>query len=325
MYTDTNNDNDNGFEDEEVSFVRTKGRKSAAGISVIRKARKKVSYESNADVQRWLHEQTTEESKAPFNPTALALLRDAPWLLSSLTQFYEDDLITDVLYAVKSGKEATVYCCEADPATGAKYLAAKVYRPRMFRSLKNDAVYRHNRVQHDEDGKIVRNSRHYRKHSKESAKGRAARISSWIEYEYATQCLLYEKGVHVPRPIFQIGNAVLMEYIGDVEHPAPLLREVKLTRKEAQPLFESILDNIALCLAHNRIHADLSEYNILYWQGAATLIDFAQAIDPSQNPAMFSLLLRDIERVCRYFARYGVVADATDIARDMWTRYQGAL
>ncbi len=323
MYTDIDNDND--FEDEETSHGRTRGKKSAVGVPAIRKGRKKFSYESNVDVQRWLREQTTEESKAPFNPTAIASLRDSPWLLSSLTQFYEEDLITDVLYVVKSGKEATVYCCEADPSTGVKYLAAKVYRPRMFRRLKNDAIYRHNRVQRDEDGRVLRNSRHYQKHSKGSEKGRAAQVTSWIEYEYQTQRLLYEKGANVPRPVFQMGNAVLMEYIGDVENPAPLLREVTLPAKAAHSIFESIIDNIALCLAFDRIHGDLSEYNILYWQGAATLIDFAQAIDPHQNPQVFSLLVRDIERVCRYFARYDVVADAIDIAKDMWTRYQGVL
>jgi len=318
---DTYSDND--FADEELLPVMITT-KNGSGI---RKATKKASYESNADVQRWLREQTVEEGgiKAPFNPTFLASLRDAPWLLSSLTQFYEEDLISDVLHVVKSGKEATVYCCSATPVTGVQYLAAKVYRPRMFRSLRNDALYRQGRVQHDEDGRVLRNSRRYQKHRTGSEKGRAAQISSWIEYEFGTQRLLYESGVHVPRPVFQMGNAVLMEYIGAVAEPAPLLREVTLTREEAPSLFESIMQDIALCLAHDRIHGDLSEYNILYWQGAAILIDFAQAVDPQQNPTVFPLLVRDIERVCRYFARYGVITDAVDLATDMWTRYQGVL
>src|SRR5215469_7320816 len=106
----------------------------------------KTSYESNADVQRWLEEQSLEGGGKPeFNPTFLAGQRDRPWILSSLSQFYEQDLITDVLRVIKSGKEATVYCCAADPSTSRQLLAAKVYRPRMFRSLKNDAVYRKSR------------------------------------------------------------------------------------------------------------------------------------------------------------------------------------
>ena len=35
------------------------------------------------------------------------------------------------------------------------YLAAKVYRPRRFRSLKNDHMYREGRVNLDEDGREI--------------------------------------------------------------------------------------------------------------------------------------------------------------------------
>ncbi len=289
------------------------------------KPNKKASYESNADVQRWLKEQALEDGgvKPEFSPTFLASQRDGPWILSSLSQFYEQGFITDVLHAVKSGKEAAVYCCVAEPATSAEYLAAKVYRPRMFRSLKNDAIYRQSRVQHDEDGKIIRGNRH--RAARKSQRGRAVRVTSWIEYEFQVQEILYEAGADVPRPLAQAGNAVLMEYIGAVDEPAPLLREVTLEREEARPLFECVMRNIELFLAHDIVHGDLSEYNILYWQGAITLIDFAQAVDPHYNPQVYSLLTRDIERVCRYFARYGVEADVTAIAEELWERYMGVV
>ena len=70
---------------------------------------------------------------------------EAGWLLSSLYSFYNEGLITDVLALVKGGKEASVYCCQAHPATGLDLLAAKVYRPRMFRNLRNDKMYRQGR------------------------------------------------------------------------------------------------------------------------------------------------------------------------------------
>ncbi|MEO7002510.1 MAG: RIO1 family regulatory kinase/ATPase [Ktedonobacterales bacterium] len=101
---------------------------------------------------------------------------------------------------------------------------------------------------------------------------------------------------------------------------------MELTPKEAQPLFERILRNIELWLACDRIHGDLSEYNILYWQGAAIIIDFAQALDPRHGLGygadMYALLARDIARVCRYFARYGVEANAEEIAHTLWNRYE---
>lgn len=290
-----------------------------------RKPQKKASYESNPDVQRWLKEQTVKEedaAKAPFDPTFLESLREAPWILSSLSQFYELNLIRDVLSVVKSGKEATVYCCAADRSVGVEYLAAKIYRPRMFRSLKNDAIYRQSRVQHDEKGKVVRAEQ---RRGRGSQRERSLQVSSWIEYEFRTQNLLHTAGANVPRPLAQVGNAVLMEYIGEVDEPAPLLHDVKLAPEEVQPLFERVMQNIELCLAHNRIHGDLSEYNMLYWRGAVTLIDFAQAVDPHHNPQVFSLFARDVQRVCRYFARYGIQSDAHELATDMWLRYMGQM
>src|SRR5579862_7878606 len=151
-------ENDELDDYQEEAFVKIKTQRTIQS-----KRGKKTSFEHNAEVQRWLKEQTTEDSgiRPRFNPTFLASQRDGPWILSSLIQFYEEDLITDVLHVVRSGKEASVYCCTAHPATGADYLAAKVYRPRMFRSLKNDAVYRQSRLQHDREGRVVRNARRF--------------------------------------------------------------------------------------------------------------------------------------------------------------------
>lgn len=310
-------------EDEELEEGRF--RKLKAKHVQTPKPAKKESYESNADVQRWLQSQTLKEgdlSKAAFNPSFLAHQRDASWILSSLTDFYEQDLITDVLHVVKSGKEANVYCCTADPKTGLTYAAAKIYRPRMFRNLKNDAVYRDGRTQRDIDGNVARDGRRHRSSFK-SERGRAAQVASWIDFEFGTQALLYDTGVATPKPLAHVGNAVLMEYIGEKGDAAPLLADTKLEGEEAQPLFDAILHNIELCLAQNRIHGDLSEYNLLYWQGDVFLIDFAQAVDPRQNTDVFPLFARDIERVTRHFARYGIHANAQAVAKDIWRKYQG--
>lgn len=318
-------------EEESVTFVRIKPgvRDRAKGRHRTQeKPTRKTSYESSADVQRWLHEQAYEEQQksSTFNPTMLASQRDAPWILSSLTPFHTQHLITDVLHEAHSGKEATVYCCVAHPSTGVEYLAAKIYRPRMFRNLRNDAIYRFSRIQRDEQGQAEHgNSRRGSADTRKTERGRAAQVASWIDYEYQTQRLLFAHGANVPRPFAQIGNAVLMEYIGAVGEPAPRLSDVTLEREEAQPLFECILRNIELALTHGRIHGDLSAYNVLYWQGTITLIDFAQAVDPYHNSDVFSLFARDIERICRYFARYGVKRDAHELARELWTAHMGPI
>jgi RIO kinase 1 len=319
-------DVEDNTESIDESFIKIKTRRALAAAS---KKGKKSSFERNSEVQRWLKEQATEDSgmRPEFNPTFLASQRDAPWILSSLTQFYEEDLITDVLHTVKSGKEASVYCCKAHPRTGMDYLAAKIYRPRMFRSLRNDAIYRDSREHHDADGQMLRGTRSTKAYMRKNEAGRLVQVSQWIAYEYATQEILYAHGARVPKPFSQIGNSLLMEYIGALNDPAPLLREIRLTPEEAPVLFNDVLQNIELALVCHRIHGDLSEYNILYWQGSAVLIDFAQAVDPKMNAAgVFPLLLRDIERVYQYFAHYGVEANPSLLAADMWTRYlQGML
>lgn len=321
-------------DEEPVTFIKIKpdARERARLRPTARPGRpeKKASYESSSAVQRWLKTQAYEseekEKPAVFNPAFLASRRDAPWLLSSLTPLYTQQLITDVHYEAHSGKEATVYCCAAHPATGVEYLAAKIYRPRMFRSLRNDAIYRFSRVQRDEEGQAEHgNSRRGSAATRKSEKGRAAQVAAWIEYEYQTQRLMYEHGADVPRPFAQVGNAVLMEYIGDLEQPAPRLSDVTLAAEDVEKYFTGILRNIELALTHGRIHGDLSEYNILYWQGKCTLIDFAQAVDPYHNSDVFSLFARDITRICQYFAHYGVQANPRALARAIWTRHMGPL
>ncbi len=325
---------------ENVTFVKMKP--DARERYLLRKAShvkptKKASYEGSSAVQRWLKQQAYDvepeadlRQEPSFTPTFLAGRRDAPWILSSLTPLYDQKLITDIAYEVNSGKEATVFCCAAHPDTGQEFLAAKIYRPRMFRSLRNDAVYRYSRVQRDEEGQAEHgNSRRGSAATRKTERGRAAQVASWIEYEYHTQRLLHEHGANVPRPVAQIGNAVLMEYIGGIGEPAPRLSDVILEPHEVQPLFECILHNIELSLVHGRIHGDLSSYNILYWQGAVTLIDFAQAVDPYHNSDVFSLLARDVERVCQYFAQYkehfAEYYDARVFARRIWMRRMGPI
>lgn len=285
----------------------------------------KHSFEANPDVQRWLSEASEGEgAKAPFRPEALVGRRDGEWVLSSLTSFYEQDLIADVLREVKSGKEATVFCCTGGPACASELVAAKVYRPRMFRSLSNDAQYREGRTVRNESGKQVRLTGKGVP-SRASAKGRAFQVSSWIGYEYATQELAYSLGVSTPRPYSQVGNSLLMEYVGDAEMVAPRLCEIDVDRGEAQDLLDGMLQSIELLLGGHRIHGDLSSYNILAWQGRPYIIDYAQAVDPRHGDDARTLLSRDVMRVAQALAPFGARADARAVADRLWWAYLGQL
>ena len=233
--------------------------------------------------------------------------------LSSLGTFYDERLITDVLNIIKSGKEATVYCCQAHPSTGTKLFAAKIYRPRQFRNFKNDAGYR--------EGRVILDKRLRRAVKKKTQIGRDVQFTFWVEQEFQTLKLLHAAGADVPRPIAQSGPAILMEYVGDYQSPAPMLKNVSLEQDEVHPLFNLLMSNVELWLACNIVHADLSAYNILYWEGKVKVIDFPQAVDARFNANAYSFLARDITQLCRYFVRYGLQVNQSQLVEELWTKF----
>ncbi len=256
-----------------------------------------------------------------FKPSFTGSKHERQWIMEYLGLFYDDNVITDVLRQVKGGKEATVYCCRANPALGVELIAAKVYRPRMFRQLRNDELYRKGREVIGEEGKEVRGRREKLAMEKKTGFGQTLRHTTWLANEFQTLKKLHAAGADVPKPFASSDNAILMEYLGDEKFPAPALVHVQLSPPQAQALFEQLMHNVALMLAHDRVHGDLSAYNVLYWNGAIKIIDLPQAVNPYVNQEAFTLLLRDVERLCDYFARYGVNANAMQRARAMWERH----
>lgn len=262
-----------------------------------------------------------DQAEGDFNPSFSASRHERAWIHTYLGPFFRDHIITDVLRQVKGGKEATVYCCAAHPATGHKLVAAKVYRPRMFRSLSNDAQYRAGRILLNAEGKTVKDGGEIAAVAKKTEFGMELAQNSWLGHEFLTMQRLWQAGVDVPQPLAHGENVILMEYIGDEELPAPTLNHVTLTEEEAHPLFQHLMENVERMLAHRRIHGDLSAFNVLYWQGKATLIDFPQTVDPYENPDARLLFERDVRRLCQHFARFGVRADAQQLAADIWSRH----
>jgi RIO kinase 1 len=261
------------------------------------------------------------DSQAVFNFTYHASWHERSWIVDSLGGFYEQHWLDDVMRLVKGGKEANVYQCLANETVkgiNQPYLAAKVYRPRRFRNLKNDQLYREGRDNLDEDGREINDDRMQRALQKKTEFGRELLHTSWIEHEVKTMQILLQAGGDVPRVCASGNNAILMSYIGDENLAAPVLHSVSLNIKEARLQFERVVHNIELMLAHQRIHGDLSAFNILYWQGEIVLIDFPQAIDPQINRNAFRIFERDVIRVGEYFARQGVKSNPRRLAHDIW-------
>lgn len=248
---------------------------------------------------------------------------EAVWLRDSLNPFYEMDLITDVLAIVKGGKEANVYRCEGGPMAP-ELVAAKVYRPRQFRNLSNDAMYREGREVLAADGKVVKKNAHrvMRALGKKTEFGVQVAHTSWLMYEFNTLKALHASGAAVPEPIAVAENAILMGYVGDRNRAAPTLHEVRLEYTTARRLFDHLIHNIETMLAANWIHGDLSAYNILYWEGEITIIDFPQVTNAVGNSNARFILTRDVQRVCDYFTLQGLTINARGLADHLWHRFQ---
>jgi RIO kinase 1 len=244
------------------------------------------------------------------------------WIIDSLGHFYQMHWFDDVLQLIKGGKEASVYLCSGNETTRVSHLAAKVYRPRRFRNLRKDHLYREGRERLDENGNAITDDGKQYAMRKRTQYGKQLLHTSWIEHEVKTMQVLKQAGADVPVIFASGNNAILMSYIGEAEQFAPALNEVDLDSAEARPLFERVLQNIEIMLAHNRVHGDLSAYNILYWDGEITLIDFPQAISPTENRNAWLIFQRDVTRVCEYFAQQGVQSDPLSIAESLWRKYR---
>jgi RIO kinase 1 len=262
-----------------------------------------------------------DDSSRSFNFTYSAARFESWWLLESLGDFYEHRWITDVLLRLKGGKEASVYLCRSGPAIEAPLVAAKVYRPRSLRNLKNDGEYRVGRTDLDADGNAIVKDGDLHAMEKRTNYGEELRHQSWIAYEFQTLETLLAAGADVPRPYAMEKNAILMDYIGDFGNAAPTLNSVRLDPEEVRPLFERTIQNIDLLLSNQYIHGDLSSYNILYWDGDITLIDFPQVVRPESNPSAWTIFLRDVTRVCQYFNSQGMRTNPRKLASELWTSH----
>lgn len=235
---------------------------------------------------------------------------------SSIDYFIDEGLISGVVRIIKTGKEASVHLCRANPATGESLVALKLYHPLDRRDFRDESLYR--------DGEWIKERRIRVALEKRTRFGREVQGSIWVTREWETLSALFEGGAPVPRPIAATHDAILMSYVGDAEMAAPQLRSIRPGRDEAHDLFEQLIRAIELMLFRNVIHGDLSAYNVLVWDGRVTVIDLPQAVDPRKNRHAEALLERDVTRISEHFERHGVRSSPKSIASDLWTGWMFA-
>lgn len=197
--------------------------------------------------------------------------------------------ILDRLYGViSSGKEARVYWARK----GNMDLAVKIY-------LTSTAEFKKGML------KYILGDPRFENVPRRSTK---QLIYAWTKKEFRNLKRLYGAGVRVPKPIFAYKNILVMEFIGSDGIRAPLLKEIgsDLKLDEAQELLERILNYIKMGYCKARlVHADLSEYNIMLYNGEPVIIDVSQALDLN-HPNADEFLLHDISTILKFFKKIGL-------------------
>jgi RIO kinase 1 len=241
------------------------------------------------------------------------------WLIADPEPYDEFDL-----GSLKTGKEAEVFLVERVAPDGRTCLLAhKRYRPRTVAykgelellgfqraaSFVNDRAYR--------DGRKIPNSRDRRAVAKKSRHGRNVLWDDWPANEFAMLSRLSAAGVAVPHPVARTSDGLLMQYLGDRERAAPRLVHAGLDRDGVERAAAALVENLTLMAAAGVVHADLSVYNLLWWDDALWIIDLPQAVDIGANVAAFDFLLRDLENVAQWFHSKGVPFEARKLFSEL--------
>jgi len=234
--------------------------------------------------------------------------------IPAIEPFLEQGYVTEVINPLKSGKEASAYLCRAGRRLGRALVVAKVYHDRERRNFANAAQYT--------EGRVILNGQARRAVAKKTEMGRTIETAFWVDHEFEVLSNLHYTGCDVPEVFVCTEQAILMEYIGGEEGPAPQLQHAPIAQDEVPVLRDRLLGDIEQYLANDVVHGDLSAFNVLYRPGRLTVIDFPQAVDPRFNAHARRLLTRDLSNLAKYFARHGHGFDAEEHAAGLWERWR---
>lgn len=201
--------------------------------------------------------------------------------------------LDEVHGCVQSGKEAHVYFAIG---TDEETMRERQFAVKVFKTTLNEFSNRHEYVTGDR-----RFDLHFVK------KSMRRQLQMWTEKEYRNLCRAV-KHIRAPQPFRFKEHVLVMDFIGDNGYPAPTLKEAELTAAQLGHAYADILQAVrTLYQDAHLVHADLSEYNILFHKQKCWIIDFGQATDRT-HPEFSTYLKRDLQNVHRFFEKAGLPA-----------------
>ena len=219
-----------------------------------------------------------------------------------LLQMINRNIVTEVNGCISTGKEANVYHALSAPleenenASGAPLQRAiKVYKTSIL-------------VFKDRDKYV---SGEYRFRQGYSKSNNRAMVKVWAEKELRNLKRIYASGIPCPEPVYLRLHVLVMAFLGDKRGiPAPRLKDVVLEGAEVdvrwRNLYLQLLGYMRIMYQTCRlVHADLSEYNILYHQDKLWVIDVSQSVE-HDHPRSLEFLRMDVKNISQFFKRQGV-------------------
>uniref|UniRef100_A0A667YKA9 Serine/threonine-protein kinase RIO1 n=1 Tax=Myripristis murdjan TaxID=586833 RepID=A0A667YKA9_9TELE len=196
-------------------------------------------------------------------------------------------VISEINGCISTGKEANVY--HASTASG-ESRAIKIYKTSILLFKDRD--------------KYVSGEFRFR-HG--YCKGNPRKmVRTWAEKEMRNLIRLQTAGVPSPEPLMLRSHVLLMSFIGRDDMPAPLLKNAALSESKARQLYLQVVHNMRTMYQQARlVHADLSEFNMLYHDGDAYIIDVSQSVE-HDHPHALEFLRKDCSNINEFFVRRGV-------------------
>ncbi|MEW5996349.1 MAG: serine protein kinase RIO [Candidatus Micrarchaeota archaeon] len=200
--------------------------------------------------------------------------------LLSLARIMQKGVISRMEYPISTGKEANVFLATTPSGQS---VAVKIYKIETTHFLRRKEY-----LEGDPRFKKFR--------------GRERDlVFAFAQKEFKNLQVCERAGVHAPKPIFLEKNVIVMEFLGREGKAYPLMSDVG----PAEGDLESILEDVKKLYNAGLVHADLSEYNIMVWEGPPYLIDWGQGVAKGHRKAGY-YLERDVRNILKYFAFFGL-------------------
>ena len=282
--------NDDGFAyAEDFSVAAPSGKKAMVGMSSgsgsMQQYAKRIDLRRKVQaVERKAEAEVKGKDKSDRATTEQVL---DPRTRMIIFKMLNKGLFAEINGCISTGKEANVYHAKSEDD---KHYAVKVFKTSIL-------------VFKDRDKYV---SGEYRFRSGYAKSNPRKMVKVWAEKEMRNLVRLRDAGIRSPEPIALKMHVLVMGFIGRDGWPAPRLKDAKVSADRARLLYVQLV-KIMRKMFHvcKLVHADLSEYNILYHKKKLYIIDVSQSVE-HDHPRALDFLRMDCTNVTDFFKKLGL-------------------